>query len=113
MQHLIPIPQKIGDHFIIPVPREQYILINSIKTFYVPISQNEIDKCKKVDKSFICSRNHPTYILSDVQTCETKIIKSRTKSIDIKTCEMSVLKIDKYVYIKIDNFYLIVMFIFS
>ena len=50
-------------------------MINTLKTFYVPISEYDIDKCKKVKKNLIYGRNHPSYIFLEARTCEDQIIK--------------------------------------
>ena len=101
IQHLKPIPKQNGNQFLIAVPKEQFIFLNSPRTMYVPKSEKKISKWKLLEKIKVCRRSHPTYLLVDTRTCENHIIRNSIKTLDMSVCEISILKIDELVFISL------------
>lgn len=108
--HLIPIPIRHGRSFIAPIPSHEVILINPEKSFYVPTDFITLQNCKKLENTFICKRVQPSFLVSEIQNCETNIIKSQAKIISDKICEFSVFKISELAFIPLhdSNQYLII-----
>ena len=90
VQHLISIPQKRGLNFVAPIPRDDYILVNEQKTVYVPTDKNLLQNCKNYEKTKICPKLQPTYLISKTHTCENQIIRASIKSLDYRMCKASV-----------------------
>lgn len=103
IQHLLPIPQKKGLHFIAPIPRDDYVLINDQKTVYVPTDKDILKDCKRCDETVICKRLHPTYLIAETHTCENQIIRATVKQLDFKICQVSPFKIDFLTYLTLEN----------
>lgn len=83
---------KRGLHFVAPIPKNYYILINDQKTVYVPTDRFLLKESKFCDKITIYKRLHPTYLISDTHTCENQIIRAIVKQLDYKICQVSPLR---------------------
>ena len=62
------------------------------------------------DSLRICKRFQPSYLISEVYTCENQIVRNIIKSLDYKMCQLSPFKINKLVYIQLyqENGYIII-----
>ena len=58
----------------------------------------------------ICKRVQPSYLTSEVYTCENQIVRNSIKSLDYKICQFSPFKINKLVYLQLyqENVYIII-----
>ena len=59
--------------------------------------------CKNIDDLRICKRTQPIYLISKIHYCETTIIKHQDKRIFDKTCQFSVFRILKLVFIPLKD----------
>ena len=110
LQRLIPIPKKIGKTFLAIIPEHEFILLNEQRTIYVPGDQEFVANCKKLDSLRICKRVQPSYLISEVYTCENQIVRNSIKSLDYKICQFSPFKINELVYLQLyqENGYIII-----
>lgn len=101
--HLIPIPIHHGKGFLAPVPAHKIILINSERSLYIPSDVKLLDNCKKIENHYICKRTQPTYLVSEIENCETSIIKNQNKIISDRICEFSVFRILELAFIPLHD----------
>ncbi|XP_051175020.1 uncharacterized protein LOC127290481 [Leptopilina boulardi] len=101
--HLIPIPIHHGKGFLAPIPSHEIILINNEKSLYVPSDIKLLEKCKKLENQYICKRTQPTYLISEIENCETSIIRNHNKIISDRICEFSVFRIYEIAFIPLHD----------
>ena len=108
--HLIPIPIYHGSRFLAPIPTHEIILVNPEKSIYTPSDLLTLQQCRILDDSRICKRVQPTYLISEVQNCETSIIRNSNKLISNHICQFSAFKISELAFIplKDPNQYIII-----
>ncbi|XP_043479473.1 uncharacterized protein LOC122509439 [Leptopilina heterotoma] len=101
--HLLPIPIRHGTGFIAPIPSHEIILINQERTFFVPSDTTTLKNCKTLEDTYICKRLQPSFLISEVENCETSIVKHRYKTISDKVCDFSVFKISEMAFIPLHD----------
>ena len=108
--HLIPIPKPHDETIVAAVPTHEIILVNQENSFYVPSDRGLIRDCKHLDNIRICKRTQPSYLLSEMHSCECKLIKSNIKILDSQVFQISIFQIQELVYIPLygDNQYILI-----
>lgn len=97
--HLIPIPIQHANGFIAPIPTHEIILVNTEKSFYIPNDMIALQQCKETDDLRVCKRVQPSYLISEVQSCETNILKNQNKIINDHMCQFFAFQIIEVAYI--------------
>jgi hypothetical protein len=62
---VLPVPIKVNDtksKYTFIQPENEYILIDSTKQYYVKFRQEDVRKCRKMNKQIICEQNFPLLI---------------------------------------------------
>ena len=108
--HLIPIPKPHGKTFVAAVPTHEIILVNQENSFYVPSDRDLIRDCKHLDNIRMCKRTQPSYLVSEIHSCESELFKSSVKTLDSQVCQISIFQIQELVYIPLygDNQYILI-----
>ncbi|XP_043461560.1 uncharacterized protein LOC122498077 [Leptopilina heterotoma] len=101
--HLIPIPIQHANGFIAPIPTHEIILVNTEKSFYIPSDMFALRQCKETNDLRVCKRVQPSYLISEVQSCETNILKNQNKVINDHMCQFSAFQIIEVVYIPLKD----------
>ena len=108
--HLIPIPIHHGNSFIAPFPANEIILINLEKSFYVYSDLSTLQNCKNLEEIKICKRTQPSYLIIEIQNCETSRLRNQNEVISDHICQFSAFRILELLFIplKDPNQYIII-----
>ena len=101
VHHLIPIPKKIQNAFLVVIPEHDYILLDEQKTLYVPSDEKTINVCKKPDNVYVCNRAQSIHLVSEIDSCENFINRSSIKRLNKKNCQFSPFRVNEIVFIQL------------
>ena len=68
----LPIP-KNGNQFAIIEIKNPVIAINTEKRSYMKLSQDNLHRCKKIDRKYLCEENFPIERIGTNSICEIEI----------------------------------------
>lgn len=101
IKHVIPIPRPQGNAYVALIPESPLLLINQPHTSYLPMTETLLDKCRKTDKIHVCERNQPSFLLNEIDSCDSQIINRKIKTMTHPKCQTALFTITELTYIQL------------
>lgn len=101
----IPIHQKFPNSKIYAYikPSDDYVALSINKDKYMQLSNDNLNRCKKIESKFICQA-HPIYDINENNPCEIKILAQRYLSDEnINNCNIKIKQMYEPFFKNLDN----------
>ena len=90
-----------GTRFTFILPEPEYLLIDTVKRYYVRLMVNEIKECKLITSRYrVCKQNNPVQLTHLHEVCEIEMLQSLRAILN--SCSQRIAEINRPIWTQLN-----------